>query len=90
MLVSSLTSDGGQAMGITTAIVVLMFFIDFLSLLWTPAELLGPLAVFHYYDPLSVSVEDALPVRDVFVLMSAGIVGTAAAFGVFQRRDIMR
>ncbi|MDA1173755.1 MAG: hypothetical protein O2826_04460 [Chloroflexi bacterium] len=90
MLVSSLTSDGGQAMGITTAIVVVMFFVDFLSLLWEPAELLGPLAVFHYYDPLSVSVADALPLADVLVLMTVGIVGTAAAFVVFQRRDITR
>lgn len=90
MLVSSLTSDGGQAMGITTGIVVVMFFVDFLSLLWEPAELLGPLAVFHYYDPLSVSVADALPVADVLVLMTVGIVGTAAAFVVFQRRDITR
>ncbi|MDA0797471.1 MAG: hypothetical protein O2884_02160 [Chloroflexi bacterium] len=90
MLVSSLTSDGGQAMGITTAIVVVMFFVDFLSLLWEPAELLRPLAVFHYYDPLSVSVADALPLADVLVLMTVGIVGTAAAFVVFQRRDITR
>jgi ABC-type transport system involved in multi-copper enzyme maturation permease subunit len=48
LLVSSLSSDGGQGMGVTTAIVVAMFFIDFLSLLWAPAESLGPLAVFHY------------------------------------------
>lgn len=88
LLVSSVTSDGGQAMGITTAIVVAMFFVDFLSLLWAPAEFLGPLAVFHYYDPLGVSVADALPVSDVLVLFAVGLVGTAAAFLAFMRRDI--
>ena len=90
LLVSSLTSDGGQAMGITAAIVVLMFFVDFLSLLWAPAAATGPLAVFHYYDPLSVSVQDKLPLQDMCVLISVGVIGTAAAFVVFQRRDIMR
>jgi ABC-type transport system involved in multi-copper enzyme maturation permease subunit len=90
LLVSSLTSDGGQAMGITTAIIVTMFFVDFLSLLWSPAEALGPFAVFHYYDPLSVSVADALPMGDMLVLMAVGLIGTAAAFVVFNRRDITR
>lgn len=90
LLVSSLTSDGGKAMGITAAIVVSMFFIDFLSLLWAPAAAMGPLAVFHYYDPLSVSVEDKLPMWDICVLISVGVLGTAAAFVIFQRRDIMR
>jgi ABC-type transport system involved in multi-copper enzyme maturation permease subunit len=90
LLVSASTSDGGQAMGITTAILVTMYFVDFLSLLWGAAEPFGPLSLFHYYDPLAVSRNDALSLFDVGVLLGVGVIGTASAFVVFQRRDIMR
>ena len=90
LFVSSLNSDGSQAMGITAATVVIMYFVDFLSLLWSPAEPLGPLSIFHYYDPLGVSRSGAVPVADTFTLLAVGVVGTAAAFVVFQRRDITR
>jgi putative exporter of polyketide antibiotics len=61
LVVSSRSSDAGQARGVTTAIVATMYFVDFLSLLWSPAEPLGPLTVHHYYDPLSVSQRSRLP-----------------------------
>ena len=90
LLVSSSSSDGGQAMGITTAILVTMYFVDFLSVLWGPAEPFGPLSVFHYYDPLAVSSDNALSTFDLSVLLGVGVIGTAVAFVIFQRRDIMR
>ena len=90
LLVSSATSDGGQAMGITTAVLVTMYFVDFLSVLWGPAEPLGPASLFHYYDPLAVSRNNALSLFDLVVLLGVGITGTGFAFVIFQRRDIMR
>ena len=90
LLVSSATSDGGQAMGITTAVLVTMYFVDFLSVLWSPAKPFGPLSLFHYYDPLAISANNALSAYDLSMLLGVGIIGTAAAFVIFQRRDIMR
>jgi ABC-type transport system involved in multi-copper enzyme maturation permease subunit len=90
LLVSSLNSDGGQAMGITIAIIVVSYFVDFLSLLWDLAEPLGPLSIFHYYDPLGIARAGAVGSTDVLVLAAVAVVCTAAAFVVFQRRDITR
>ena len=90
LLVSALHSDGGSALGIVTGIVVAMYFVDFLSLLWGPAEPFGPATVFHYYDPLRIAQEPGIPVRDTLVLLAVGVIGTGAAFVAFQRRDIAR
>jgi ABC-type transport system involved in multi-copper enzyme maturation permease subunit len=90
LVVSSRSSDGGQATGVTTAIVATMYFVDFLSLLWSPAEPLGPLTVFHYYDPLSVSQRSGLPWGDIGVLGAVAAVGLVASLVIFQRRDIAR
>ena len=90
LFVSSLHSDGGTAMGIVTAIVVVMYFVDFLSVLWGPAGPLGPATIFHYYDPLQIARSSGLPVRDLVVLLAVGLGGIAAALTVFQRRDIAR
>ena len=70
LVVSSRGSDAGQATGIATGIIATMYFIDFLSLIWSPAGPLGPFTVFHYYDPLRVSQETGLPWRNVLVLGS--------------------
>ena len=68
LVVSSRGSDAGQATGIATGIIATMYFIDFLSLIWSPAGPLGPFTVFHYYDPHGVSQEPGLPWRDILVL----------------------
>ena len=90
LLVSSFNSDGGQAMGITTAVIVVMYFVDFLSLLWDLAEPFGPLSVFHYYDPLAIARAGAVPATDLVVLLSVCVACTAGAFVIFARRDITR
>lgn len=88
LLVSSATSDGSQAMGVATAIIVVMYVVDFLAVLWETAEPLGPLSIFHYYDPLGVSRAGALDLGDLLVLAAVGLIGTTAAFAIFLRRDI--
>ena len=90
LVVSSRGSDAGQATGIATGIIATMYFIDFLSLIWSPAAPLGPFTVFHYYDPHGVSQEPGLPWRDLLVLGSVAAAGLVAALVIFQRRDIAR
>ena len=90
LLVSSLNSDGGQAVGVTAGIIVVMYFVDFLSLLWGTAEPLGPISIFHYYDPLAIARAGAVPTADALALAAVAGVSTVAAFIVFQRRDITR
>lgn len=88
VLISSASSDGGQATGWATGITVAMFFVDYLATLWSPAAPLGPLTVFHYFDPLAIARSQSVPWKDTLVLIGIGLVGFSSALVVFQRRDI--
>ena len=88
MLLSSVSSDGGQVVSVAAGIAVVMFVADFLAAIWSPAEPVGLLSVFHYYNPLGVSQEGALPWRDLAVLFGVAFAGFGAALVAFQRRDI--
>jgi ABC-2 type transport system permease protein len=88
LLISALGSDGGQTTAWTAGTTVGMFFLDFLATLWSPAESLGPLSIFYYYDPLSIARDGGIPWLDISVLLGVGAVGFIAALVVFQRRDI--
>ena len=89
-LVSALASEGGTAIAIATGISIISFFLDYLASLWDAAEFLGPLSVFHYYDPVSTVIDGAVPLLHLSVLGSVALAGFAAAVLAFQRRDIAR
>ena len=89
-LVSSVSSDGGQTTGQAAGITVGMFFIDYLAILWAPASFLGPLSIFHYYSPADIPDVDGTPWLDLGVLFGVAVITYAAAFILFQRRDISR
>ena len=90
LLISAMSNDGGQVTAWTAGITVGMFFVDFLATLWSPAEPLGPLTIFYYYDPLAIAKDGGIPWLDIGVLAVVGAVGFIAALVVFQRRDIAR
>ena len=86
--ISAATSDGGRATGLSAGLTVLFFLLDFLAGLWEPLEFLGPLSVFHYYDPAAVATSEGVPWRDLAVLGGVAVVGWGAALVIFQHRDI--
>ena len=88
LLISAYGSEGSHSIGLAAGITVVMFFVDFLATLWGPAEPLGPLMIFHYYDPLAIAEGGGMPWRDVGVLLGVAAVASALALTVFQRRDI--
>jgi hypothetical protein len=65
-----------------------MFLVDFLAEIWSPIEAVAPLSLFHYYNPVSTAALGGVPVRDMGVLALVAGVALAAAFAVFQRRDL--
>jgi len=87
---SAISNDGGQTIAIAAGVCVGMYFIDFLAMLWGPAEPLGFFSVFHYYDPLSIAQTGAIPWRDVVVLSAVCFTGVGTATLILQRRDISR
>lgn len=87
-LFSALSRDGARAIVLATGLTVVSFFVDFVAELWEPLEFLGPLSVFHYYSPISVVQQGAVPWNHVLALLGVAAVGYTAAIAVFQRRDI--
>ena len=90
LLISALSSEGGHTISLAAGIAVVMFFLDFLTTLWSPSESLGPLSLFHYYDPLAIAQGGGMPWRDVGVLLGVAAAAMAVAVVAFQRRDIVR
>ena len=90
LLFSALGDDGGHTIGLAAGVTVVMFFVDFMAVLWSPMEPLGPLSPFHYYNPLAIAQNGGVPWRDVGVLLGVGVIGFILALVGFQRRDIVR
>ena len=90
MLLSSVSSDGGRTVSVAAGILTVMYFLDFVGAIWSPAEPLAPLSVFYYFDPLAVAMGGSSLLRDVLVLFGVGFAGFAASLVLFQRRDITR
>ncbi|MCY4581957.1 MAG: ABC transporter permease subunit [Chloroflexi bacterium] len=90
MLLSAVSSDGGRTVSVTAGILTVMYFLDFVGAIWSPAEPLAPLSLFYYLDPLAVAAGGSTFLRDVVVLFGVGLVGFVAALVLFQRRDITR
>ena len=87
-LLSATATDGGHVISLAAGVTVLMFVADFLAVIWSPAEPVGYLSLFHYYDPLAVTQTGGLPVRDLAVLLGVAVVGFGGALVAFQRRDL--
>lgn len=64
------------------------YLLDYLGRVWDPARAVSGLSPFHYFEPMSLISGAGLSGRNVVVLLAAGLVGTAASFIVFARRDL--
>ena len=90
LLLSAVGDDAGGAAGRAAGVVLAAYFLDFLANLWGRAEFLGPLSLFHYYDPAHIVRTGAVPWGDMAVLLLMGLALRGVALAVFQGRDIAR
>jgi ABC-2 type transport system permease protein len=75
------------AIGITVAIVIVMYFLDILGSLWPDAKGLQPYSMFHYLASRDVLTGTVNPAG--FALLAAvGAVAIGVALVVFPRRDL--
>jgi ABC-2 type transport system permease protein len=75
------------ALGITLAIVVVMYFLEVLGTFWPDAKGLQPYSLFHYYQPKKLLESGASPV-DLGLLAIVAVVAIAWALYEFPRRDL--
>ena len=88
LLVSSLVRTGGRAVGWAAGFLIVSYALDYLSQVWSVAEPLGPLSIFHYLDPPTVLRTGSLGLEEVAALGGLAIVTTAAALVLVGRRDL--
>jgi len=64
------------------------FLLDYVARLWQPAEKIAWLSPFRYYNPFDLITGNALPLKNLLVLGGIALVGFAAAYVLFARRDV--
>lgn len=75
------------ALGVTIAIVVLMYFFDILGSLWPKAEGLQPYSLFHYLKAKAILAGATEPL-DLVVLVAVIVCAVTWALVVFPQRDL--
>ena len=75
-------------MGWATGFLLVSYAVDYLSQVWSIAEPLGPLSIFHHLDPPAVLGAGSLGGGDVLVLLGLAAVTVAVALVLVDRRDL--
>lgn len=86
--VSAASSTTGRVVGWATAVLVVVYFIDYFAEIWSVLEPLGPFSIFRYFDPAAALVEGRVPLVNLVVLGGVGLVAVLAGLLVFERRDL--
>jgi ABC-2 type transport system permease protein len=75
------------ALGITLAVVVVMYFLEVLGTVWPDAKGLQPYSLFHYYQPKKLLESGGSP-ADLALLAIVAAAAIAWALYEFPRRDL--
>jgi len=87
-LASSLCDRRGRAVGLTLAILVASFVLNFLAAFNETIKRFSFLSLMDYYRPLFVLQGQATPIKDIVVLTAIGAVCWTAGEIIFVRRDV--
>lgn len=88
MLAASATNRRGRAVLWVMIFLIGSMLLFLLRTLWTPAEKFGFLSLLHYYRPAIIMRSGAWPVRDLCVLLGAGLALWLAAGTILSRRAL--
>jgi hypothetical protein len=67
---------------------LISYALDYLAQVWSIAEPLGPLSIFHYLDPPAILGGGSLGVGNLAALAGLALVTGAASLVLVQRRDL--
>lgn len=88
LLVASLVRTGGRAVGWAAGFLLVSYAVDYLAQVWSIAEPLGPLSVFHYLDPPAILGGSGLRPVDALALAGLAVAAAVAALAFVERRDL--
>ena len=87
LLVSATRRAGGQAIGITSAIIAVSFALDYIARAWAPVKWLHPASLFGYFHPQKLAAE-GFSAGDLLPLAITGVVASVLSFVIFGDRDL--
>jgi hypothetical protein len=88
LLWSALSSTMSRAIGLSIAVIVISYVIDYFAALWDFLEPLEPFSIFDYYEPSSALASGTIPTDHIIVLGAVGLAGAIAGWAIFTRRDL--
>ena len=88
MAIGAASRRRSVAAGSSGLLALTTFLLDYVARLWQPAEKIAWLSPFRYYNPFDLITGNPLPLKNLVVLGSIALVGFAAAYLLFARRDI--
>ena len=90
LLVSTLLSERGRALGIAIGITLGMYVGNFLFALWEPLRFLTRFTLFWYFTPGSTIQNGDVPWGNCAMLAGFTAAALTLAFVAFSRRDLTR
>jgi ABC-2 type transport system permease protein len=75
------------ALGVTTAIVIVSYFLDILGSLWPDAKGLQPYSLFHYLTAREI-LNGTIDLFGLVLLAVVGAIAIGVALAIFPRRDL--
>ncbi len=90
LLASVLARGGARAVGWAAGFTVVSYAVDYLADVWSVAEPLGPLSVFHHYDPGLLAGSGTATAGALAALAGLAVAATVAAHVLVQRRELTR
>ncbi len=88
LAIGSISRRRSIAGGVAGLLALTTFLLDYVGLLWKPAEPYAWLSPFRYYRPFDLVMGSPLPARNLVVLGAIAVAGFAGAYVLFSRRDI--
>ena len=87
-LISAVSSRRGKAVGVTVAILLCSFLLNWVAAFWRPAETLAFAGILRYFRPYVILRESRLQIGDVAVLLVVAAITWSLGAFLFCRRDI--
>lgn len=87
-LISIISGAVSQTAGWTAGIPLTFYLLEFLGKSMKQIAFISPVNPFHYYNPQKIIASGELPAGDVLFLAGVTFMFTAAAFVMFERKDV--
>lgn len=88
LVVAQLVRTAGRVVGICAGFVLVSYALNYLATVWEAVRPIGPLSIFHYFEPALILTEGHIPGRSVWTLGVLTLCLGALALVLGERREV--